>query len=192
MVGQYKLALAAGRKSSSGPGAGRLHQEDAGDCSSCAPPCSHSTCTDNCCSQDGGEAPVGAGSGRHGQKQPSDDRTVEAYMHDGERESCGCAEGACTAAAEAAGQHLLHVCDGFWLAVTDASVQLIGSDAAALLEEADEIEDLRVGFLAAPPSCASACAAALSVPAAVARKGTACLSPALTNVFRFQRLRVSV
>lgn len=42
------------------------------------------------------------------------------------------------------GRHLVNVCDGFWLSVTDASVQLIGSDAAALLEEAEEIEDLKV------------------------------------------------
>jgi len=39
---------------------------------------------------------------------------------------------------------LLPMCEGFSLAVTDASVQLVGTDAAVLLEEAEEIEDLKV------------------------------------------------
>ena len=36
------------------------------------------------------------------------------------------------------------MCEGFSLSVTDVEVQLVGSDAAALLEEAEEIEDLKV------------------------------------------------
>lgn len=39
---------------------------------------------------------------------------------------------------------LLPMCEGFSLAVTDANVQLVGTNAAVLLEEAEEIEDLKV------------------------------------------------
>ena len=41
-------------------------------------------------------------------------------------------------------QPLLPVCEGFSLRVTDATVELVGTDAAMLLEEAEEIEDLKV------------------------------------------------
>jgi hypothetical protein len=39
---------------------------------------------------------------------------------------------------------LLPVCEGFSLRVTDVTVELVGTDAAMLLEEAEEIEDLKV------------------------------------------------
>lgn len=48
---------------------------------------------------------------------------------------------------------LLPVCEGFSLRVTDVTVELVGTDAAMLLEEAEEIEDLKVGAAAACTYC---------------------------------------
>lgn len=122
VVGQYKIALAAGRKTTAATAAAAAKdaasKETFADYGEGA--VGHEHCSENCCSHLGSSL------------------TLDALDAD----VCDCCTTSC-AAVEAMGRHLVNVCDGFWLSVTDTSVQLIGSDAAALLEEAEEIEDLK-------------------------------------------------
>lgn len=123
VVGQYKIALAAGRKTTAAAAAAAA--KEAASCAGSPTACAknvlvHDRCSENCCSHLDGALPLDALGGN----------------------VCDCCTTSC-AAVEAMGRHLVSVCDGFWLSVTDTSVQLIGSDAVALLEEAEEIEDLK-------------------------------------------------
>jgi hypothetical protein len=59
-------------------------------------------------------------------------------------DSGGPASAASKALAVVPAHPLLPVCEGFSLRVTDVTVELVGTDAAMLLEEAEEIEDLKV------------------------------------------------
>lgn len=132
VVAQYKLALSVGRKaagharnsldggSRANGGSGKA-AVSSGDSASQEAPC-HG---DGCGCSDGAAA--------------SDDSSSAAAGADG-------AAACCDARAVVPAGPLLPVCEGFSLSITDAAVQLVGSDAAMLLEEAEEIEDLKVSL----------------------------------------------
>lgn len=124
VLAQYKLALSAGRKATG-------HGRASADGSS-------------------GSSHAAAAGGMHGgamEPAPgpdSDSQPGSAATDDGANINGDGDASSSTAVAVVPAVPLLPVCEGFSLSVTDATVQLVGSDASMLLEEAEEIEDLKV------------------------------------------------
>jgi hypothetical protein len=129
VLAQYKLALSAGRKST-GHTRGFVDEDS-------------STAASGGSGVGIEAAPGTADSSSHGHSPVESSGSLTA---DGDAPAAVMSK----ALAVIPAQPLLPVCEGFSLRVTDATVELVGTDAAMLLEEAEEIEDLKV-------CCACAC-----------------------------------